>query len=135
MALALCVVVEAVIVALVLLLGALFCAMWPSPTAAAIGSRALPPAATIDGKPTTPSATHEPPRDLQVGDSVLRRGELCTVIAIDRSVVPFGVTVQNQGTGIVAHTELALLSLPAAGVAELADDGDAATSRLLACRC
>ena len=115
MALALCVVVEAVIVALVLLLGALFCAMWPSPTAAAIGSRALPPAATIDGKPTTPSATHEPPRDLRVGDSVLRRGELCTVIAIDRSVVPFGVTVQNQGTGIVAHTELALLSLPAEG--------------------
>ena len=112
-ALALCVVVEAVIVALVLLLGALLCAMWPSPTVAAIGSRALRPAATTDGKPTTPSATHEPPRDLRVGDSVLRRGELCTIIEIDRSVVPFGVTVQKQGTGIVAHTELAFLSLPA----------------------
>ena len=112
-ALALCVVVEAVIVALVLLLGALLCAMWPSPTVAAIGSRALRPAATADGKPTNPSATHEPPRDLRVGDSVLRRGELCTIIEIDRSVVPFGVTVQKQGTGIVAHTELAFLSLPA----------------------
>jgi hypothetical protein len=52
---------------------------------------------------------------LRVGDSVLRRGELCTVIAIDRSVVPFGVTVQYQGTGTVAHTELAFLSLPAEG--------------------
>ena len=113
MALAIWVVVEAVIVALVLLLGALLCAMWPSPTVAAISSRALRPAATIDGKPTTPSATHEPPRDLRVGDSVLRRGELCTIIAIDRSVVPFGVAVQHQGTGAVAHTELAFLSLPA----------------------
>ena len=53
MAIALGVVVYDVIVAVVLLLGALLRAMWPSPTAAAIGSRALPPAATIDGKPTT----------------------------------------------------------------------------------
>jgi len=113
MALALGVVVEAVIVALVLLLGALLCAMWPSTTRAAIGSLALRPAATIDGKPTTSSATHEPPRALRVGDSVIRRGELCTVIAIDRSVVPFGVAVLHQGTGAVAHTELAFLSLPA----------------------
>jgi hypothetical protein len=113
MALPLCVDVEAVIVALVLLLGALLCATWPSATVAANGSRALRPAAIIDGKPATSSATHEPPRELRVGDSVFRRGELCTVVAIDRSVVPFGVAVQHEGTGAVAHTELAFLALPA----------------------
>ena len=78
LALPLCVVVEAVIVALVLLLGALLCATWPSATVAANGSRALRPTATIDGKPLTSGATHEPPRELRVGDSVIRRGELCT---------------------------------------------------------
>ena len=114
MAIVLCPSVEVVTVALVpVLLGALLCAMWPSPTVAAIGGLALRPAATIDGKTATPSATPEPPRDLRVGDSVLRRGELCTIVAIDRSVVPFGVAVQHQGTGAVAHTELAFLSLPA----------------------
>ncbi len=87
--------------------------MWPPPTVAAIGSLVLRPVANIDGEAATPCAADEPLRDLRVGDSVLRRGELCTVIAIDRSVVPFGVTVQNRGTGIVAHTELAFLSLPA----------------------
>jgi hypothetical protein len=52
---------------------------------------------------------------VRVGDCVVRRGdsELCTVIAIDRSVVLIGVTVQNQKSGMVAHTELAFLSLPA----------------------
>ena len=105
MAIVLCPSVEVVTVALVpVLLGALLCAMWPSPTVAAIGGLALRPAATIDGKTATPSATPEPPRDLRVGDSVLRRGELCTIVAIDRSVVPFGVAVQHQGTGAVAHT-------------------------------
>ena len=104
MAIVLCPSAEVVIVTLVpVLLGALLCAMWPSPTVAAIGSLVLRPVANIDGKPATPCATDEPLRDLRVGDSVLRRGELCTVIAIDRSVVPFGVTVQNQGTGNVAH--------------------------------
>ena len=96
-AIVLCFLLEAVIVALVhVLLGVLLCAIWPSSTAAAIASRILRPAATIDRNPATPSATEEPPRDVRVGDCVVRRGELCTVIAIDRSVVPIGVTVQNQ---------------------------------------
>ena len=113
-AIVLCFLLEAVIVALVhVLLGVLLCAIWPSSTAAAIASLILRPAATIDRNPATPSASEEPPRDVRVGDCVVRRGELCTVIAIDRSVVPIGVTVQNQKTGMVAHTELAFLSLPA----------------------
>jgi hypothetical protein len=110
----LCFLLEAVIVALVhVLLAVLLCAIWPSSTAAAIASLILRPAATINPNPATPSASEEPPRDVRVGDCVVRRGELCTVIAIDRSVMPIGVTVQNQKTGMVAHTELAFLSLPA----------------------
>ena len=57
----------------------------------------------------TPSPS---PLDLQVGDSVIRRGELCTIIAIDRSVTPFNVTVQNKSSGSISHTEISLLSLP-----------------------
>ena len=110
----LCFLLEAVIVALVhVLLAVLLCAIWPSSTAAAIASLILRPAATIDPNPAAPSVSEEPPRDVRVGDCVVPRGELCTVIAIDRSVVPIGVTVQNQKTGMVAHTELAFLSLPA----------------------
>jgi hypothetical protein len=49
---------------------------------------------------------------LHVGDCVLRRGELHTVVAIDRSLSPIAYTVQNHTTGAVVETELSFLSLP-----------------------
>ena len=51
-------------------------------------------------------------RRLRIGDSVLRRGEPYTVVAIDRSLAPIAVTVQHQTTGAVVHTELSYLPLP-----------------------
>ena len=76
-----------------------------------------PPLFTPTPSPTpSPTPLSEPPstppRDLQVGDSVLRRGELCTVIEIDRSMVPFGVTVRNKKSGNIIETELSFLSFP-----------------------
>jgi hypothetical protein len=54
---------------------------------------------------------------LSVGDCVLRsgRGELHTVIAIDRSLSPIACTVHNPTTGAVVDTELSFLSLPERG--------------------
>ena len=49
---------------------------------------------------------------LHVGDCVLRRGELHTVVAIDRSLSPIAYAVQNHTTGAVVETELSFLSLP-----------------------
>ena len=49
---------------------------------------------------------------LQVGDYVIRRGELHTVIAIDHSLSPIACTVQNNTTGAVVATELPFLSIP-----------------------
>ena len=43
---------------------------------------------------------------------VLRRGEPHAVVAIDRSLSPIAVTVQNQATGAMVETELSCLSLP-----------------------
>ncbi len=47
---------------------------------------------------------------LHVGDCVLRRGQLHTVVAIDRSLSPIACTVQNHTTGAVVATELSFLS-------------------------
>ncbi len=52
---------------------------------------------------------------LHVGDCALRRGELHTVIAIDRSLSPNAYTVQNHTTGAEVNTELSFLSLPEHG--------------------
>ncbi len=52
---------------------------------------------------------------LHVGDCVLRRGELHTVVAIDSSLSPNAYMVQNHTTGAVVNTELSFLSLPEHG--------------------
>jgi len=49
---------------------------------------------------------------LTVGDSVIRRNELHTVVGIDDALTPPSYTVKNQATGAVVETERTFLSLP-----------------------